>query len=165
MQQQLRRHEKALKKDTESLALQLEAIYDHFEALEYDEREKDEALSQRFEKEGESLQAALNEMAKLSSRLDASEHSQREAAAAAASSAVALAELSKEVQGLRAHAEASAGAMDKLAASQREAQAAHAEIGVLRGEVSRLQEAAITTSTKVQTLETQGTRQRRSWRA
>ena len=130
LQAQLIRHERSRKHDIKSLARQLEAMYAHIEAMEHDDDARDAAVDARFAQDGEAART-------LAERFD---ELRREAANTAASQGAAIAALTAEVTGLRAHAEASAAAQERLSAAQREAALAHTEIGVLRAEVNGLQE-------------------------
>ena len=153
LQRQLLRHEKTQKQTVRHLADQLEAVYEHLEALENDERSRDTALSERFEADGEALQTALSELSGIADRVAAAEETQREAATSSATSAEAVASLAAEVQALRAHADASTASIDRLNIAQREALVAMSEVGALRAEVQALHEARREADEKVVRLE------------
>ena len=153
LQVQLRKHEKSRRRDVQSLAHQLEAVYDHLEALDRDEQDRDNELEQRLQKQGETLRIALDEMAGLADRLAASEQAQKEAAHAAASQAAAVAAMAGELQGLKAHAENSTRALETLEAHRREAAAAHVELGRLRSEMGAVQQRCADSETRVLKLE------------
>lgn len=153
LQVQLRKHEKARRRDIQALAQQLEAVYDHLEALDHDEEERDELMVQRFQKEGEALQVALDEMAGMADRLAASEIAQQEAAHNAASSAEAVATMAAEVAALKVNAERSSAELESLAAQRGEAERAHAEIRQLRIEMGALQQRAADSEAKALRLE------------
>jgi hypothetical protein len=142
LQVQLRKHEKSRRRDIQSLAHQLEAVYDHLEALDRDEQDRDNELEQRLQKQGETLRIALDEMAGLADRLAASEQAQKEAAHAAASQAAAVAAMAGELQGLKAHAETSTRALET-----------HVELGRLRSEMGAVQQRCADSETRVLKLE------------
>ena len=153
LQRQLHKHERSQKVKVQHLASQLEAIYEHLEALDHDEKRREHAVAERFEAEGEALRVALGEIANLADRVTAVEDTQHEAATAAAAQAQALAALAAEVQGMRAHADATANVVERLQSAQREAQIAHGEVGVLRSEVHALHEARRDADTRTVALE------------
>ena len=131
------RHEQQLAE----LTAQLQAVYDHLDACEQDDKRREALFGARLldlEQGDSTSRSTLAAVPSLCERLTQAEGALAEEATSTASIAAALASLASDVQALHARVDEMAATRDRHAAALREAAAAQSEIGVLRAEVNLL---------------------------